>query len=330
MANEIWAITTYFNPMHWRRRLANYHLFRQHLSVPLVTVELGYNNQFDLQPGDADILIQIPGRDIMWQKERLFNVALGYVPPHVELVANLDCDIIFCDSDIWPKARQALQRFPLVQLYSHAAYLPADDSDNFELAAERGEVIAGFSWLREQGHPAWSLCNPAWANANSPPPVTYGMAWAFRRELFAQRGFYDAWIIGGGTRVHFFAAHGLIREAASAFRFHHDMSEHYRRWAEPFFSAVQGRWGYVLGTIAHLWHGDMGSRKHRQRYQEFSQFQFDPTTDIAMNRYGAWQWTSDKPAMHDYIHQYIADRQEDGTHTVLFPFSSQNSRRLAA
>src|SRR2546429_9079813 len=34
----LWAITCYFNPMGWRRRLANYHAFRRRLSLPLITV----------------------------------------------------------------------------------------------------------------------------------------------------------------------------------------------------------------------------------------------------------------------------------------------------
>ncbi|HEY2827606.1 MAG TPA: hypothetical protein VGJ04_08410, partial [Pirellulales bacterium] len=80
MEQEFWAITTHFNPMRWRRRLDNFHVFRKHLKVPLVAVELGYDDRFELQPNDADILVQIPGIDVMWQKERLFNVALSHVP----------------------------------------------------------------------------------------------------------------------------------------------------------------------------------------------------------------------------------------------------------
>ena len=50
-----WAITCYFNPVGYRRRLENYHLFRQRLNVPLVTVELSFDERFQLSAGDADI-----------------------------------------------------------------------------------------------------------------------------------------------------------------------------------------------------------------------------------------------------------------------------------
>jgi hypothetical protein len=55
----------------------------------------------------------------------------------------------------------------------------------------------------------------------------------------------------------------------------------------------------------------MSRRKHRQRYQEFARFGFDPTTDIALDDHGAWRWNGAKSAMHDYLRSDIAGRQED-------------------
>jgi hypothetical protein len=147
MSHEFWAITCYFNPMHWRRRLANYRLFRQHLHIPLVAVELGYDGQFELQAGDADILIQIPGRDVMWQKERLMSVALAAVPPTIEKIACLDSDVILQRADVWRQASRILERNAIAQLYSHALYLPADHPLDFESMAPT-QAAPGFAWLR--------------------------------------------------------------------------------------------------------------------------------------------------------------------------------------
>jgi hypothetical protein len=49
--SEIWAITTFFNPAGYRQRYQNFRIFREHLSVPLVAVELGYGNDFELKDG---------------------------------------------------------------------------------------------------------------------------------------------------------------------------------------------------------------------------------------------------------------------------------------
>ena len=68
MADEIWGITAYFNPMHWRCRRNNFLQFRRALGIPLVAVELGYDGQFDLTADDADVLLQFPASAVMWQK----------------------------------------------------------------------------------------------------------------------------------------------------------------------------------------------------------------------------------------------------------------------
>ena len=52
---------------------------------------------------------------MLWQKERLLNLALAALPDRCDAVAWLDCDVVFEDDD-WPaRAVEALQRFPLIQ-----------------------------------------------------------------------------------------------------------------------------------------------------------------------------------------------------------------------
>src|SRR3974377_2142226 len=100
---DLWAITCYFNPMRYRRRLINFRIFREYLKVPLVVVELAFGPEFELQAQDAEILIQLRGGAVLWQKERLLNVALQALPKDCHKVAWLDCDIVFKALD-WHKA----------------------------------------------------------------------------------------------------------------------------------------------------------------------------------------------------------------------------------
>ena len=85
-----WAITSYFNPMRSMRRLQNFRIFRNRLTVPLVAVELSYGADFELQEPDADILIQLRGGALLWQKDRLLNLALEALPDDCRKVAWLD------------------------------------------------------------------------------------------------------------------------------------------------------------------------------------------------------------------------------------------------
>lgn len=315
--SPLWAIAAYFNPLHWQRRIHNYRLFREHLGVPLVTVELAYDGQFDLEPQDAEILLRFPARDVLWQKERLLNLALAAVPEGVENVACLDADVILERPDIWSQTRRALERSPLVQLFSHAHYLPADPPSDVAAMFRGGSPAPSFAWLRQQGASPLEACNPAWQRGSGQPPVIFGLGWAFRRSLFAGRGFYDPWVIGGGMRMHCLAGDGLAREAATAMRFGPAMRAHFERWARSFHAELGGQWGCVPGKIAHLWHGDLADRRYRQRYEGFARFDFDPEADVALDEHGCWRWSSAKPQMHAYVREYFAARREDGREHVL-------------
>jgi hypothetical protein len=90
--SKIWAVTTYYNPCNYKRRLENFKVFRENLNLPLLVVELSYGIQYGLTKNDAEIVIQLKGSSIMWQKERLLNIAIDKLPKHVENVVWLDCE----------------------------------------------------------------------------------------------------------------------------------------------------------------------------------------------------------------------------------------------
>jgi hypothetical protein len=69
--------------------------FRKNLVTPLVTAKPSFDGSFELTRDDADILIQISGGAVLWQKERLLNLAIKSVPLYVKSIAWLDCDVIF-------------------------------------------------------------------------------------------------------------------------------------------------------------------------------------------------------------------------------------------
>lgn len=69
--SSFFAITSYYNPGHFRRRLENFRQFRKALSIPLLVVDRRRGQVFELTKQDADILVQIPSTAVLWQKEQL-------------------------------------------------------------------------------------------------------------------------------------------------------------------------------------------------------------------------------------------------------------------
>lgn len=308
--DRLWVITTYFNPVGYRKRLENYHIFRRHLAAPLLTVELSHNGQFELEPEDADHLVQVHGTDVMWQKERLLNVAVAALPASSEFVAWIDCDAVFREPDWMGSTTRLLETCSLVQLFKELYDLPEEATvDEFD--AERIEPTALSVAYKVQAsldtqddfHPPQS---------RRLRKCAFGLGWAARREILDRHGFYDAFILGSGDRAMACAAFGNFNAAVETALLNRRRAEHYLAWARPYFEAVKGRVGCVGGEVLHLWHGDVKNRKYLERHKDLSAFDFDPFGDLRVDEQGSWRWNSSKPELHEYVRAYFQQRKEDG------------------
>lgn len=305
----LWAIACHFNPMGWRRRLENFRRFRSELAVPLVAVELSYRDAFELREGDAEILLRLRGRDLLWQKERLLNLALDALPEECRAVAWLDGDVLLADGG-WPRAAlEALDRVPLVQLFRRARHLGPGFLERGEetIVWDRPGLAAGI----ESGmDPLACLLHPS--RETRPKTYASGLAWAARRELLRRHRFYEASVIGGGDRAFVCAALGCLDYVVDAHRLNDRQKAHYLAWARPFRDAAGGGVGAIDGEIRHLWHGDVADRGFGSRHEGLARYGFDPAADLAAEPGGCLRWSSRKPEMHAFVAAYFASRREDG------------------
>jgi hypothetical protein len=308
-SNVLWAITAYFNPARYWNRRQNYRVFRQYLNVPLATVEMSSDGQFELDADDANILIRKSGGDVMWQKERLLNLALEALPPECQYVLWLDCDVIFLRANFAEQVCRQLEHVPLVQPFSLVHHLPpAVPPEQWKVRA-LGLARPSVAWRISQGISAGEcLGNPL---SGFPGIRAPGHAWAARRELLTHHSFYDACIIGGGDSALACAAYGVFDVVPQLHADNEASFQHYLQWAEPFYRSVQGHVSLVTGDLLHLWHGEMSHRRTRQRHRDLASYQFDPATDIALSPDGCWCWNSPKWALHEYVANYFFARNED-------------------
>ena len=203
---RLWAITSYFNPVRYRRRLENYRVFREHLRVPLVTVELSFDGRFELACNDADVLVQIQGADVMWQKERLLNIAATRVPSGCDDVAWLDCDIVFGTDDWVDQTLQALDKFSLVHLFQERHDLRGPFDENLLTSWHAPPTSESIIYKHNKNETAPE--DFFLANAPLARRTTAGLAWASHRSLLERHGLYDAAILGSGDRAIVCAALG--------------------------------------------------------------------------------------------------------------------------
>lgn len=305
--SDLWAITSFFNPSGFQRKLKNYREFRKRLAVPLVAVEHSTEGRFELRPDDADVLVQVRGGSVMWQKERLLNVALAHLPSGCDYVAWLDCDVIFARRD-WPAAAmRECDRGVMCQLYKTVHHQRPDvppDSIGVD-AAYLAHVSIGY---------AISIgikCSVASVMQPCERAYKRGHAWCARRDLLAKHGFYDRGIVGGGVSLMSSAATRQTEEQIAHLGFPPGLAADYRTWATE-FQLDFGQPGFVEGDLFHLWHGDLRDRSYTERHRILAQQEFDPATDIALDESGSWRWHSAKPELHETVRRYFADRREDG------------------
>ena len=299
----MWAITSYFNPVGFKRRLSNYRTFRANLAVPLVTVELSFDGRFELTDGDADILIQLSGGAVLWQKERLFNIAIQSVPQHAKNIAWLDCDVIFERPDWMDEAAQKLSEANVVQLYSEFV----------DLGPEGYQSNTKYDRLRSSGHGIISLgLRQLTAPTSEGVRLTLpGLAWAARRDILEDHGFYDAMIMGSGDTSMFHAMFGQFEHEIERRRLDRVRQEHYLKWARPYYGTVAGKVSNVAGRIYHLYHGKIANRNYKDRHGLMASFPFDPDIDIRIGANGAWHWARPRPDLEDFLRKFFLSRAED-------------------
>ena len=191
--SRLWAITSFYNPLHYRRRQFNYAVFRERLPLPLLAVELSFNGQFELCAEDAEIVLQCASGDVMWQKERLLNLAVAALPRECEQVLWVDCDVIFQRTDFVEALTRGLEQFPLVQPFSLVHQLPRDiPAEAIHPQTATFSRRSATSLITDGMSSADCMANRMGGLPRSRAP---GHAWAARRDLLHNQGLYDACII---------------------------------------------------------------------------------------------------------------------------------------
>jgi len=310
LPGTVWGITAFFNPCGYATYLENYRVFRKKSAgqgLRLVAVELVFGEQqFVLQSGDADILVQIRGGDVLWQKERLLNVALRHLPSDCDKVVILDTDVLFERDDWLAQVKEKLEEYMVVFPFSHLIRLPKGLQQHTGQRCRFGfgedEMCHSFGF-------GFSRYGMAGTRLFRKHGVTGG-AVAVRRWLLDKHGLYDADITGAGDVIFAQACVGNTNYMRLK-RMSRKQKEHARQWSYCMAKDVRQSIGYVDGVALHLWHGTQANRRYSQRHEMLYTENFDPLKDISLHRSGAWQWASPKEQLHRACREYFSSRRDD-------------------
>ncbi|MFZ6733737.1 hypothetical protein ACO0LG_17550 [Undibacterium sp. Ji42W] len=303
--SELVILTTYFNPCRYASRRQNYDVFMQGMraaGVTCITVECAFGDAAFELPAAVDIL-QLRSATLLWQKERLLNLAASWLPVTCRYVAWLDCDIVFGNKNWANELVTVLQQYPVAQVWESCLRLEQNGA-------------AGAVPDRVRSFAAIMQAQPETLHAGRYDTHGHtGYGWAMRRNLFDSVGLYEAAISGSADH---FMAHAIYGDynfcIQNALKHDHAQIAHLQAWGQRFYERVQGRLGVVQGEIRHLWHGEALHRRYFLRMHEITDLGFNPWTDLSMRAGQALEWHADmhKPGLRQYFIDYFQSRREDG------------------
>ncbi|MDU8350996.1 hypothetical protein RYA05_03695 [Pseudomonas syringae pv. actinidiae] len=302
---ELIVITTYYNPMGYATRRKNYDLFMEDMkraNVTCITVECAFGNSpFEL-PASLDV-IQVRAKTLLWQKERLLNLAASWLPKSCKYVAWLDCDILF-ENRNWAKdVVRVLETHKVAQLFESCIRL---EKGNVE--GDTPDIAYSFSSVMNR--------EPDVINAGRYDVHGHtGYGWAMRRDIFDEVGLYESAVSGSADH---FMAHAIYGDYNFCIQnaLKHDPRQiaHLKEWGNRFYEMVRGSLGTVPGQIRHLWHGDTVNRRYFLRMHEITDLGFDPWSDLLIEPGQPIEWAEgmEKNGLKQYFINYFASRREDG------------------
>lgn len=300
VAANVCVVTCFFNPCGYRSRVRNFEIFAQSLTASGVAwrgIECAFGDQPFTLP-EYSMVTRVRSSSILWQKERLINLAVSRLPDVYTKIAWIDADVLFGNPHWIVEAGDALDQYQVVQPFSSAASL---GPDFVESGIDR---LPSFAYLYHQD-PDGVLGPAYWNHGHT------GYAWAGRREWIERYGLYDACLSGTGDHL---MAHGFVGDwrpgclgigTGPAYK-------HLSEWCLEAYPEVSGSLGYVDGTAYSLWHGPVKARDYYGAVCKLKELKFDPYVDIALGPTGCWEWSTDRRELHEWTRGYFARRREDG------------------
>ena len=284
------VLTTFFNPKNYINLRYNYLKFSEKIKekADLFPIELSFNGEFFIEDENV-IRIEGSQDNILWQKERLLNIALENLPKEYTNVAWIDCDIIFENENWVNEVNEKLNEYKVLHLFENAKRL----DENGKVGKISKSIIRD---IKDS--------NTIPVNLNK--GIT-GFGWAIRREDIDKIKFLDTQIIGGGDALMFFSFVGLNNTV-----FHKKMNKEwldfYNKWYNKSFSNICLSINNVSGDIIHLYHGKMVNRNYNSRYDILSKGKFNPDLDLVIDDNNLWRFKGD---IGKSLEKYFESRNED-------------------
>lgn len=307
--DKLYVVTMLSNPLRFRNRHQNYHVFERHVQsagAVLYTAEVAFGDRhFEITEHDNPHHLQLRSRHEIWLKENVLNLLINRLPPEARYIAWIDADIKFVRPDWVQETLHLLQHYQFIQMFSHAQDIGPDYEPLVTTPAYVYSKLNDYNDNNDcypYGGGGWKYRHP-------------GFCWAARREaLDSVGGLIDWTILGSGDWVMACALFGEVQRALNP-----GYSDHYKllcnTWQERAERHIRRNVGYMPGTVLHLWHGRKKDRMYDTRWRLLVDTKFDPIIDLKRDCQGIYQLedtgTPRSLQLRDGLRRYSKARNED-------------------
>lgn len=306
--SEAVIITCYFNPQRNPYRLKAFNKFYEtisHLEHRIIECVVDGSQPELGSFGITDERYQrVYTKNLLWHKEALLNKVIRDLPKKYKYVFWIDADVIFTNPNWLVDSVKVLKTENIVQPFEYCIHLE-QDTMNPKLNLEFEKAFVSDPKRR---HPRFwrSFAANYVTNRKRSEDVNYnvhghvGFAWGARREILDTVPLYDKALVGGADHIIAHAAAGQINHNCITNAFKETIDE-IESWSRRFHYVVNGRIGYVEGTLHHIWHGDVAKRQYLKRVQEFT-----PQTKTITKKDSNGLYETDDDS---YVKKYFSHRE---------------------
>lgn len=337
--DSLYVLTMLENPLRWRSRYQNYSQFERMVEESgaiLYTAEVALGGRkFEVTTPDNPQHLQLRTQCEFWHKENALSLLAARLPASCKYLATFDADIEFARRDWAQEILHQLQHYDVIQPFSHALNLGADDEptdyspphsflyqwthSGIAPHAEAFMADRPVRWTTKgvekkdttviTGESSFSFSAGMGVEAWHP-----GLAWAYRKSAWDTLGGPMDWLPTGSGDWHM--ANALIGQLMDCLDHRHTAS--YKRncqiWQDRAIEVrdnPNGGLGCMPGLLLHRFHGTHRNRQYEHRHKFVINVEFDPDLDLKRDWQGLWQLTARSPKLRDGLRDYARMRDED-------------------
>ena len=280
------CICSFFNYNKNKLRRELYEKFREKFKYPLLTAEIALDKK-DFSIEDSHKILANE-RNILWQKERSFNILLQQIPKEYDKIAWVDTDICF-ENDNWLDEMDCkLDEYLMVQGFENV--YEKSGNNNVLNCQGYGKCVHDF------------VLN----NTRIPNNFAIGLCWGINRSYIPE-GFYDRHILGSNDALQVVGAMGDFLNTQVLGNCTKNIVYDFLDYSEQQPVKDNYKIGYCEGRLEHFYHGNKLDRGYITREMLLDDYQFDPRKSLQIDPQTNLYYITDQ-MLQDKIVDYFEER----------------------